>query len=266
MDGLGDGVGVRSLWIAADHSTQHAPGTTSRQPRYRPASSRVQCTRYEPVGGFPPDHDTGTLALATATGRVQEHALETLAPHPATEASTASDLQNRVAELEKRVRSLSAREGVTLCVFSNDLDKLLAAFSIATGAAACGLRVTMFFTFWGTTLLRRDAPQSPGKRLVERMLGWMLPAGPRRLSLSRLHMGGIGRLLIGREMQRKGIPALTEMIEMAKTSGVEILACSMSMDLMGIRREELLDYPNLRICGATQFVDMAADGNVTLFI
>ncbi len=155
---------------------------------------------------------------------------------------------------------------MTLCVFSNDLDRLLAAFSIATGAAACGLRVSMFFTFWGTTVLRRDAPQSPGKRLVERMFGWMLPAGPRQQSLSRLHMGGIGRLLIGREMKRKGIPPLTEMIEMAKVSGVEILACSMSMDLMGIRREELLDYPNLRVCGATQFVDMAADGNVTLFV
>jgi peroxiredoxin family protein len=164
------------------------------------------------------------------------------------------------------VGALSARDAVTLCVFSNDLDKLLAAFSIATGAAACGLRVSMFFTFWGTTLLRREAPQTTGKRLVERMFGWMLPAGPRQLSLSRMHMGGIGRALIGREMRRKGIPALADMIEMAKSSGVEILACSMSMDLMGIRKEELLDYPNLRICGATQFVDMAADGNVTLFV
>jgi len=182
------------------------------------------------------------------------------------QAPTTVDLQRRVADLEQRVRTLSEREAVTLCVFSNDLDKLLAAFSIAIGAAACGLRVSMFFTFWGTTLLRREAPQTPGKRLVERMFGWMLPAGPGQLSLSRMHMGGIGRALIGREMRRKGIPALTEMIEMAKSSGVEILACSMSMDLMGIRKEELLDYPNLRICGATQFVDMAASGNVTLFV
>lgn len=178
----------------------------------------------------------------------------------------AGDLHQRVAALEERVRTLSARDGVTLCVFSNDLDRLLAAFSIANGAAACGMRVSMFFTFWGTTLLRREAPQSPGKRLVERMFGWMLPAGPRQLALSQMQMGGIGRALIGSEMRRKGIPALAEMIEMARTSGVEILACSMSMDLMGIRREELLDYPNLRLCGATQFADMAADGNVTLFI
>lgn len=211
-------------------------------------------------------HAAGPPARARATHRTQEDVLETITSPSASQTSIADDLQARVAELEKRVRSLSAREGVTLCVFSNDLDKLLAAFSIATGAAACGLRVSMFFTFWGTTLLRRDAPQSSGKRWVERMFGWMLPAGPRQQTLSRLHMGGIGRALIGREMRRKGIPALAEMIELAKSSGVEILACSMSMDLMGIRREELLDYPNLRVCGATQFVDMAADGNVTLFV
>lgn len=263
MDGLGDGVGK----LARDHSTQHAPGTTPGPARYRPVSSPVRFTRYEAVGGFPSDHDVAEHACpGGTTGRVQEHALETITSASAPPASTSVDLQQRVAELEKRVRTLSAREGLTLCVFSNDLDKLLAAFSIATGAAACGLRVSMFFTFWGTTLLRREAPQSRGKRLVERMFGWMLPAGPRQQTLSRLHMGGIGRLMIGREMKRKGIPALPEMIEMAKTSGVEILACSMSMDLMGIRREELLDYPNLRVCGATQFVDMAADGNVTLFV
>lgn len=176
------------------------------------------------------------------------------------------DLAKRIADLERQVAGLAKDVGVTLCVFSNDLDRLLAAFSIANGAAACGLRVSMFFTFWGTTLLRRDAPQSKGKPLIERMFGWMLPAGARRQSLSRMHMGGLGKLLIEREMRNKRIAGLPELMEMAKIGGVEILACGMSMELMGIRFEELIDYPDLRVCGAAQFIDMAAAGNVTLFI
>lgn len=180
--------------------------------------------------------------------------------------SATVELAKRVSDLERQVAALAKDSGVTLCVFSNDLDRLLAAFSIANGAAACGMRVSMFFTFWGTTLLRRDAPQSKGKPLIERMFGWMLPAGARRQSLSRMHMGGLGKLLIEREMRSKRISGLPELIEMAKVGGVEILACGMSMDLMGIRVDELMDYPNLRVCGAAQFVDMAASGNVTLFI
>lgn len=180
--------------------------------------------------------------------------------------SSNQDLAKRVSDLERQVAALAKDSGVTLCVFSNDLDRLLAAFSIANGAAACGMRVSMFFTFWGTTLLRRDAPQSKGKRLIERMFGWMLPAGARQQSLSRMHMAGLGKLLIEREMRAKRISGLPELIQMAQDCGVEILACGMSMELMGIRVEELIDYPNLRVCGAAQFIDMAAAGNVTLFI
>lgn len=177
-----------------------------------------------------------------------------------------TDLARRVTELEARVTALTNRNAMTLCVFSGDLDKLMAAFTMANGAAACGMRVSLFFTFWGTAALRKHAPQVGGKGIVERMFGWMLPSGPERQSLSKMHMGGMGRALLGREMRLKGIPALGDLIDMARESGVEILACSMTMDIMGIRREELIDYPNLRVCGATQFVDLAAEGNVTLFI
>ncbi|MCW5619692.1 MAG: DsrE/DsrF/DrsH-like family protein [Burkholderiales bacterium] len=185
--------------------------------------------------------------------------------HSAATADIAT-LANRIADLEQTVGRLSQRNGVTLCVFSGNLDRLLAAFSIANGAAACGLRVSMFFTFWGTPLLRRPGATTPGKRFIERAFGWMLPAGPRRLSLSRLNMGGLGKALILGEMRRKRMPDLTGLMEMAKASGVEIRVCGMSMELMGIRSEELIDYPNLRICGATQFVDMAVESNVTLFV
>lgn len=179
----------------------------------------------------------------------------------------AADLARRVADLEQRVRSIQGRNGVTVCVFSGELDRLLAAFSIANGAAACGMRVSLFFTFWATSALRRESPP-PGraKGLVERMFGWLLPAGPRRPPLSRLHMGGIGRALMAREMRLKGMPGLPDQLDMAREAGVEILACGTSMELMGLRTEDLIDYPGLRVCGATQFVDMAAEGNVTLFI
>ncbi|MCC7548014.1 MAG: DsrE/DsrF/DrsH-like family protein [Burkholderiales bacterium] len=172
----------------------------------------------------------------------------------------------RLEALEQEVARLSGRNGLTVCVFSGDLDRLIAAFSIANGAAACGLRVCMFFTFWGTTLLRRPRVASRGKRLVERMLGWLLPAGPHAVRLSRLDLGGLGRRMILAEMRRKGVPDLAALMEMAKNTGVEILACGMSMELMGIRAGELIDYPGLRVCGAAQFADMAAEGNVTLFV
>jgi len=177
-----------------------------------------------------------------------------------------AELLQRIGTLEQEVSRLNQRTGVTLCVFSGDLDRLIAAFSIANSAAACGLRVCMFFTFWGTTLLRKPGADSRGKRLIERVFGWLLPAGPAGRRLSRLDMAGMGRGLILREMRLKRIADLAGLLAMAEGSGVEILACSMSMDLMGIRAEELIDYPNLRVCGATQFVDTAADGNVTLFV
>jgi len=180
--------------------------------------------------------------------------------------SEIAGLSQRIDALEQEVSRLTQRTGVTLCVFSGDLDRLIAAFSIANSAAACGLRTSMFFTFWGTTLLRRPGASSPGKRLIERVFGWLLPAGTSRRRLSSLDMAGMGRGMILREMRRKKIADLDGLLAMAEASGVEVLACSMSMDLMGIRAEELIDYPKLRVCGATQFVDMAADGNVTLFV
>ena len=176
------------------------------------------------------------------------------------------ELAARVARLEQQMRDAPDKDAVTLCVFSSDLDRLLAAFSIANSSAACGMRVMMFFTFWGVTVLKREGAQAPGKTFVERLFGWMLSGGPVARRLSKLEIGGIGRWMIRREMRRKGIADLAEQIGMAQEMGVEFLACGMSMDLMGIRQEELMDYPNLRTCGATQFVDIAARGNVTLFI
>ena len=176
------------------------------------------------------------------------------------------ELAARVARLEKQMSGVPDKNALSICVFSDDLDRLLAAFSIANSSAACGMQVTMYFTFWATSALKRTGPQAAGKTIVERMFGWMLPGGPKVRSLSKLQMGGMGRAMVEREMRLKGIAGLAEQMEMAKSTGIQILVCSMTMDLMGIRREELVEYPGLEVCGTTKFIDIAASGNVTFFI
>jgi peroxiredoxin family protein len=152
----------------------------------------------------------------------------------------------------------------TMVVFSGDFDKAMAAFIIANGAAAMGSKVTMFFTFWGLNVLRRAAKVSVRKNLVERMFGWMMPRGAERLALSKMHMGGMGLAMIKGIMRKKGVPALPELIASAQAAGVRLVACSMSMDLMGIRREELID--DVEEGGVAMYLDSAEAGAVNLFI
>lgn len=155
-------------------------------------------------------------------------------------------------------------EHVTFVVFSGELDRLMAAFTMATGAAACGLQVTMFFTFWGTTVLKTGRSQAR-KSLVERCYGWLLPGGPGSAPLSRLHMGGLGRWLMTREMRRKGMATLDELMAAAQESGVRLAVCESSMALMGIDRSELLRPSELEVCGVAHLWDRAAGGQ-TIFV
>ena len=152
----------------------------------------------------------------------------------------------------------------TIVVFSNDLDKVMAAFIIANGAAAMGSRVTLFFTFWGLNVLRKRESAPVSKTVIERMFGWMMPRGPAKLTLSKMHMGGMGTLMMKGVMAKKNIPALGQMIQSARTAGVRLVACSMSMDVMGIRAEELID--GVELGGVAMYLDQAEQGNVNLFI
>jgi len=176
------------------------------------------------------------------------------------------ELRARLEQLEREVRAQQPEYGLSVLVFSGELDRLLAAFTTAVGAAACGQRASMFFTFWGAAALKKHGAQAAGKTFSERMFGWLLPGGMHRRRLSRLDMGGIGRTLIGREMRRKQIADLPQLVAMAAETGVEIYFCEMSMDLMGIRSEELIDYPGARACGVAHFIDLAARSRSTLFI
>ncbi|HMM05563.1 MAG TPA: FAD-dependent oxidoreductase [Clostridiales bacterium] len=155
-------------------------------------------------------------------------------------------------------------EGKTIIVFSGDLDKVLASFIIANGAAAMGRPVTMFFTFWGLTVLRKGEKQRVKKNFMEAMFGAMLPRGSRKLKLSRMHMAGMGTSMMKKIMNDKNVDSLEALIKKAMVAGVKIVACTMSMDVMGIKEEELIDGVELGGVGA--YLGDAEEANVNLFI
>ena len=157
-----------------------------------------------------------------------------------------------------------AAEGRTIIVFSGDLDKVLASFIIANGAAAMGRPVTMFFTFWGLTALRKAEKQPVRKSPVESMFGFMLPRGSKKLKLSKMNMGGMGTAMMKKIMNDKNVDSLETLIQKAMKSGVKIVACTMSMDVMGIRPEELINGVELGGVGA--YLGDAEESNVNLFI
>jgi len=185
------------------------------------------------------------------------------------------DLEARLASIEGRLGELVGQLGevkedmpkdaLTIGVFSGDLDKILAAFIIALGATAYDMEVDMFFTFWATAALR-DPRKNRKKDFMSRMFGWMLPKGSRKLGLSQMNMGGMGAKMIRDLMKKKGVTSLEDMIKQAGELGVRIHVCEMSMQLMGFDASELIDYPDLDICGVATFVDMAGESKQTFFL
>ncbi len=155
-------------------------------------------------------------------------------------------------------------DGKTIIVFSGDLDKVLASFIIANGAAAMGRKVTMFFTFWGLTVLRKPKKQRVGKTFMESMFGAMLPRGSAKLKLSRMNMAGMGTAMMKMIMKDKRVDSLEELIRKAIAAGVKIVACTMSMDVMGIKQEELIEGVELGGVGA--YLGDAEESNINLFI
>ncbi|MGP8078364.1 MAG: DsrE/DsrF/DrsH-like family protein [Thermoplasmata archaeon] len=157
-------------------------------------------------------------------------------------------------------------KGLSMVVFSGDLDKVLAAMIIANGAAAMDLPVSMFFTFWGLNVLRREGPvHVEGKKtMTEGMFGRMMPRGPDHLHLSQMNMAGLGTRMIKKEMAKKHVLSLHELIAAAQEQGIRFIACQMSMDLMGIHKEELI--PGIVIGNVGSFIDAADRSRMTLFI
>ncbi|MBU3146645.1 CoA-disulfide reductase [Clostridium sp. CF012] len=152
----------------------------------------------------------------------------------------------------------------TMVVFSGDLDKAIAAFIIANGAVAMGSKVTILFTFWGLNIIRKPEKVSVKKGIVDSMFGFMMPRGSKKLKLSQMNMMGIGAKMIRSVMKNKNISSLEDLIKLAIDNGVEVVACSMSMDVMGITKEELID--GVKIGGVGYYLGEAENSNVNLFI
>ena len=166
------------------------------------------------------------------------------------------DESNQVAEIPK---------DKTIVVFSGELDKAIASFIIANGAASMGRKVTLFFTFWGLNILRKNEKVKGVKKgFLDKMFGMMMPRGSKKLGLSRMNMGGMGSKMIRGVMEKKGVDSLEDLIKQAKFAGVRLVACQMSMDVMGIKKEELID--GVEIGGVASFLGAADNSNMSLFI
>jgi len=160
--------------------------------------------------------------------------------------------------------SETRKDNKTIVVFSGDLDKALASFVIANGAAAMGKKVTMFFTFWGLNILRKPEAVPVQKGLIDKMFGWMMPRGSTELKLSNMNMLGMGTKMMRMVMKNKNIASLEDLIQEAQKAEIEIVACQMSMDVMGLHQEELLD--GVKVGGVGYYLGEAENANVNLFI
>ena len=152
----------------------------------------------------------------------------------------------------------------TIVVFSDDLDKALASFVIANGAAAAGKKVTLFFTFWGLNIIKKQNKPAVEKDLMGKMFGWMLPSSSEKLKLSKMNMGGMGSKMMRMIMKQIRIDSLESLIQQAIDNGVEMIACTMSMDVMGVKQEELLDH--VKLGGVATYLERAEEANLNLFI
>jgi peroxiredoxin family protein/TusA-related sulfurtransferase len=152
----------------------------------------------------------------------------------------------------------------TIVMFSNDLDRALAGLIIATGFASLGQEVTIFFTFWGLNVLRKDFPPPVKKDFLSRMFGFMMPRGARKLALSKMHFGGPGTAMMKYVMAQKNVPPLPDLMQQARQMGVKFLACEMAMNIMGIQKVELLD--GVETAGVGHFAALAEKSGTTLFI
>ncbi len=178
-------------------------------------------------------------------------------------------IESQLAEFKSQLEALNKKtpeNKVSMIVFSGDLDKVLASFVIATGAVAMGMDAVMFFTFWGTPMLRDKNKKVGGKDIMGKMFGAMLPTGTGDTKLSKMNMGGMGTVMMKSLMKKKNVASLEQMLEMAEELGVRIFVCEMSMDLMGFKREEMIDYKGLTFCGVAKFLEEAQNSKIQLFI
>jgi peroxiredoxin family protein len=179
-----------------------------------------------------------------------------------------TELEKQIADLKAQINQLKegTKDQLSMVVFSGDMDKILAAMIIATGAAAFDMKVKLFFTFWAISALRDPAKTGKGKNLIEKMFGMMLPKGSSKLKLSNMNMCGMGTAMIKGIMKKHKVASIEEMLKTAGALGIEINICEMSMNLMGFKKEEMIDYPHMTVCGVGTFLSDAQESKIQLFI
>ena len=156
------------------------------------------------------------------------------------------------------------KKRTTIVLFSGDYDKAMAAYIIANGAAAYNHEVTIFHTFWGINALRKQEPVPVKKGFLEKMFAKMMPRGAEKLGLSKMQMLGMGPKMIKHVMNKHNALTLTQLVEMAQEQDIKLVTCTMTMDLLGLQKEELLD--GIEYAGVAAYLADAEDGNVNLFI
>ncbi|MCK1983519.1 MULTISPECIES: DsrE/DsrF/DrsH-like family protein [Peribacillus] len=156
------------------------------------------------------------------------------------------------------------KKRTTIILFSGDYDKAMAAYIIANGAAAYDHEVTIFHTFWGLNALRKDEPTSLKKGFLEKMFAKMMPRGSDKMGLSNMNFAGMGPKMIKHVMKKHNAMSLPNLIELAQEQDIKLIACTMTMDLLGLQQEELLD--GIEYAGVAAYLAEAEDGNVNLFI
>jgi len=156
-------------------------------------------------------------------------------------------------------------DSVTIVVLSGEMDRAMAAFIIATGAAAMGMKVTMFFTFWGLNIIRKQGTTSSAKDWLRRAFGWMNKGGAANLPLSRFHFGGLGTTMMRKVMKDNRMPGIPELLETAQDLGVKMIACTTTLGMMGISKTTLIDGID-QLAGVSTYLAEARHGSVNLFI
>lgn len=181
---------------------------------------------------------------------------------------TMEKIQAELESLKAKTSRLqnSRKDQLSIAIVSGDMDKILAAMIISLAAAAMDSKVKLFFSFWALSALRDPKKKVKGKDFISKMFGMMLPNGRNKLKLSNMNMCGMGPMMIKRLMKKQNVLSLDEMFQQAAELSIEITVCEMSMNLMGFKKEEMIDYPHLRYAGATTFVADAGESSMQWFI
>ncbi len=177
------------------------------------------------------------------------------------------DLQQQIKELRQKINAISPCKMAALVCFSGEWDRLFAAFTIANGLLAAGYEVHMFFTFWGATAMRKPGSYKPdNKSWMQRMLSHMLPDRIEKTPLSKMNLGGIGKLMLGKLLKQKGIQGIESLMNEARDLGVQYHLCDTSLSLFGWQNDELVDGESSNWCGVMTFLSLAEKSRIVLFI